>query len=173
MFQFRSLIDCCEDRAIQLDEGPLPGEEPSPGRIDAMGAELRPAEVPFDYYVNVLMFSELPVPFSAPRCFPAKYRWMQRLKIARCYVYRSPVLRYPTFTLLGINCCFISQSARRHRQEKSGSAAAASATRSRFLPFEVRNRFDTSLAERHFYAFDGTPDKQAHAQRKKKGCFSN
>lgn len=63
LLKFRFLIDCCEDTAIQLDGGPLPGEEPSPGKIYAVGANLRTAEVSFDYYVNVLMFSELPVPF--------------------------------------------------------------------------------------------------------------
>lgn len=46
-----------------MDGGPLPGEEPGPGKIDVVGAELRPAEVSFDYYANVLKFSELPVPF--------------------------------------------------------------------------------------------------------------
>lgn len=78
----------------------------------------------------------------------------------------------PSRHSLGINCCFISQSARRHRQEKFGSAAAVSATRSRFLPFEVRNRFAASLAERRFHTFDGMPDKQAQAQNQKKGVLA-
>lgn len=63
LLQFHALIGYSEDTVIQLDGGSFPGEEPSPGKIDTVGAELHPAEVSFNYHVNVLTFAELPLSF--------------------------------------------------------------------------------------------------------------
>lgn len=50
LLRFHALIGY-SDTAIQLDGGSFPGEEPSPGKIDTVGAELHPAEVSFNYVI--------------------------------------------------------------------------------------------------------------------------